>query len=195
VLAEDLAKRFPEDTSVRFNYLPALRARLALNRGDPRKALDVLQPAVPYELGAHRSSIDALFGALYPVYERGEAYLAARQGAEAAAEFQKVIARRGVVVSDPVGVLARLQLGRALVLSGDKTRARAAYQDFLSLWKSADPDVPILRQARREFAFRPPTPAYRPACADSIAAIRSSICRVRCGVMPSIRSTTINCPR
>ena len=83
---------------------------------------------------------------------RGEAYLAGRQYAEAAAEFQKVLDHRGIVVSDPIGALARLQLGRAFALSGDKTKAKAAYQDFLTLWKDADPGIPVLKQATAEYA-------------------------------------------
>jgi len=86
------------------------------------------------------------------VYVRGLAYLAARRGAEAAAEFQKILDHRGIVASDPIGALAHLQLGRALALSGDKARAKAAYQDFLTLWKDADPDIPILKQAKAEYA-------------------------------------------
>jgi tetratricopeptide (TPR) repeat protein len=151
-LADDLERRFGEDTSVRSNYVPALRALLALNHNAPSKAIELLQIAVPYELGTPRSSIHGFFGALYPIYVRGEAYLAAHQGAEAAAEFQKILDHRGIVVSDPIGALARLQLGRAFVLSGDKTRAKTAYQDFLTLWKDADPDIPILKQAKAEYA-------------------------------------------
>ena len=143
-LANDLERRFGEDTSARFRYLPALRARVALNHGEPSKAIELLQIAVPYELGAPRSSMHGFFGALYPVYVRGEAYLALHQGAEAAAEFQKILDHRGIVVSDPIGALAHLQLGRAFAISGDKIKAKAAYQDFLTLWKDADPDVPIL---------------------------------------------------
>ena len=151
-LANDLEKRFGQDTGVRFSYLPALRALLALNHGEPSKAIELLQIAVPYELGLPRSGIHGFFGALYPVYVRGEAYLAAHQGAEAAAEFQKILDHRGIVVSDPIGALAHLQLGRAFVLSGDKAKAKAAYQDFLTLWKDADPDIPILKQAKAEYA-------------------------------------------
>ncbi len=151
-LADDLEKRFGEDTGVRFSYLPALRARLALNQGEPAKAIELLQIAVPYELGAPRSAIHGNFGALYPIYVRGEAYLAAHQGAEAAAEFQKILDHRGIVISDPIGALAHLQLGRAFAMSGDKTKAKAAYEDFLTLWKDADSDVPILKQAKAEFA-------------------------------------------
>lgn len=110
-----------------------LRARLALNHGDAGKALELVQAAVPNELGAPRVSIHALFGALYPVYLRGEAYLAAHKGAEAAAEFQKILDHRGIVLSDPIGALARLQLGRAFALSGDQAKAKTAYQDFLTL--------------------------------------------------------------
>src|SRR5437773_993966 len=111
-----------------------------------------LQIAVPNELGVPRSSMHGFFGALYPVYVRGEAYLAKHQGAEAAAEFQKILDHRGIVVSDPIGALAHLQLGRAFALSGDRTKAKTAYQDFLTLWKDADPDIPIFEQAKTEYA-------------------------------------------
>ena len=151
-LANSLGTRFPEDTSVRFSYMPTLRALLALNHGEPSKAIELLQVAAPYELGAPRSSMHAFFGALYPVYVRGVAYLAARQGREAAAEFQKILDHRGIVVSDPIGALAHLQLGRAYALWGDKTKAKSAYQDFLTLWKDADSDIPILKQAKAEYA-------------------------------------------
>ena len=149
-LADDLAKRFPDDTLVRFNYLPTLRAQIALNRDQPSQAIEVLQASVPYELG----TLEA-YGfpqALLPVYVRGEAYLATHRGPEAAVEFQKVLNHRGIVFNEPIGALAHLQLGRAYVLSGDDTKARSAYQDFLSLWKDADPDVPILKEARAEYA-------------------------------------------
>ena len=150
-LAEDLEKRFAEDTSVRFSYEPALRAVLALNHGEPATAIDLLQIAVPYDFSEPRSSIHGFYGALYPVYVRGQAYLAAGQGAEAAMEFQKILDHRGAVLSDPIGALAHLQLGRALQLSGDRARAKAAYQDFLRLWKDADADIPLLKQARAEY--------------------------------------------
>jgi serine/threonine protein kinase/tetratricopeptide (TPR) repeat protein len=150
--ADDLERRFPEDTAVRFSYLPALRALLALNHREPARAIELLQIAVPYELSAPPSSFFGNFGALYPVYVRGEAYLALHQGAEAAAEFQEILDHRGIVISDPIGALAHLQLGRAFALSGDKTKAKTAYQDFLTLWKDADPDIPILKQAQAEYA-------------------------------------------
>ena len=151
-LANDLEKRFGEDTSLRFSYIPVLRARLALNHGQPSKAIDLLQIAVPYDLGMPRSAIHGNFGALYTVYVRGEAYLAAHQGVEAAAEFQKILDHRGIVVSDPIGALAHLQLGRAFVLAGDTAKAKAAYQDFVGLWRDSDPDIPILKQAQAEYA-------------------------------------------
>jgi hypothetical protein len=96
--------------------------------------------------------IHGFFGALYPIYVRGEARLAAHQGAEAAAEFQKILDHRGIVVSDPIGAQARLQLGRAFALAGDKAKAKTAYEKFLTLWRDADPDIPILRQAKAEYA-------------------------------------------
>ena len=151
-LADDLEWRFPEDTSVRFSYLPVLRARLALNHGNPEKAIELLTVAVPNELGSPRIDLHANFGALYPLYTRGEAFLAAHKGAEAAAEFQKIIDHRGIVGSDTIGALARLQLGRADAMQGDLAEARAAYEDFLTLWKDADPDVRILKQAKAEYA-------------------------------------------
>jgi tetratricopeptide (TPR) repeat protein len=151
-IAADLEKRFPQDTGVRFSYLPVIRARLALNRNNPAKAIELLQAAVPYELGNPRSAIHGNFGALYPIYVRGEAYLAAHRGMEASIEFQKILDHRGIVVSDPIGALAHLQLGRAFVLWGDKAKAKAAYEDFLTLWKDADPDIPILKRAESEYA-------------------------------------------
>ena len=154
-LAKDLETRFPEDTAVRFSYVPALRALLALNQGEPAKAVELLRVAVPYELGTPPSSFFGFFGTFYPIYVRGEAYLAAHQGAEAAAEFQKILDHRGIVVSDPIGALAHLQLGRAFALSGDTAKAKAAYQDFLTLWKDADSDIPILKQAKAEYAKLP----------------------------------------
>ncbi len=147
-MADEEERRFPEDTLVHFSYVPVLRARIAINQGEPSKAIEALQSAAPYEMGASHG----LFGGLYPIYLRGEAYLAAHQGAEAAVEFQKILDHRGVVGSDPIGALAHLQLGRALVLSGDKAKARTAYEDFLRLWKNADPDIPIMKQAHAEYA-------------------------------------------
>jgi len=151
-LANDLEKRFPEDTSVQFNYLPALRALFALNHNEPQKAIEMLQIAVPYELAVPGVDFNAFFGGFYPVYVRGEAYLAAHQGAEAAAEFRKILDHRGIVGCDPIGALAHLQLGRAFALSGEKAKAKSAYQDFLALWKDADLDIPILKQAQAEYA-------------------------------------------
>jgi serine/threonine protein kinase/tetratricopeptide (TPR) repeat protein len=151
-LAADLEKRFPEDTSVRFSYLPSLQAQIALNQGQPSKALELLQPAAPYELGSHRSSFSGLFGNLYPSYVRGQAYLAAHRGVEAVAEFRRILEHRGIVVSDPIGALASVQLARAYLMAGDRTRAKFAYDDFLKLWKDADPEIPILKQIKAEYA-------------------------------------------
>ena len=143
-LADDLAKHFPRDTVVQFIYLPILHAQLALSRKDSAKATEALQSAAPYELGSA--------GGLYPVYIRGQAYLNARQGRHAAAEFQKVLEHRGIVVNEPIGALANLGLARAYGLQGDTSKARAAYQDFFTLWKNADPDIPILKEAKTEYA-------------------------------------------
>jgi DNA-binding winged helix-turn-helix (wHTH) protein/predicted Zn-dependent protease len=151
-LANDLESRFPEDTSVRFSYMPSLRGLIALNHGEPARAIEQLQTAVPYELAVPGIDYYFFFGGLYPSYLRGEAYLAAHKGAEAAAEFQKILDHRGIVVSDSIGALAHLQLARTYAMSGDVARAKSAYQDFLTLWKEADPDIPILKQAQAEYA-------------------------------------------
>ena len=154
-LADNLSQRFAQDTRVRFTYVPTLRALIALNHGEPSKAIESLQTAIPYELGIPtEGGSEFLLGAgnLYPAYVRGLAYLAARQGRKATAEFHKILDHRGIVISDPVGALAQVQLGRAYVLAGDQDNARTAYRDFLTLWKAADLEVPILKQAKAEHA-------------------------------------------
>jgi tetratricopeptide (TPR) repeat protein len=150
-LADDLDRRFPEDTSVRFSYLPVLRAMAELTRRRPQNAIDTLQVALPHELIVPGIRFFGFYGALYPAYVRGQALLAAHQPIQAAAEFQKILDHRGLVLADPIGALARLQLAKALDLSGDKIKATAVYMDFLTLWEKADPDVPILKQARAEY--------------------------------------------
>jgi tetratricopeptide (TPR) repeat protein len=151
-LAGDLEKRFPEDTFVKFTYAPVLRALAALGRGKPLDSVERLQIALRYELAANGLDFYRYLGGLHSAYVRGEALMAAHQYTEAAAEFQKILDQPGIVSTDPLGPLAHLQLGRAFALAGDKTRAKAAYQDFLALWKDADPDIPILKQAKAEYA-------------------------------------------
>jgi serine/threonine protein kinase len=156
-LADGLAKSFPDDTLVQFNYLPTIHAQLALIRNDPvkssatgsAKAIATLHAAAPYELGSGNGIVAAV---LYPVFVRGEAYLSGHQGSEAATEFQKILDHRGIVVNAPIGALAHLGLARAYVLQGDTAKASAAYQDFLTLWKDADPDIPIFIAAKAEYA-------------------------------------------
>ena len=118
----------------------------------PRPPLEVLSPAAPYELG--HTNEDFTF-ALYPIYFRGQAYLAAKNGAGAADEFQKILDHASIVGNEPIGALAHLGLGRAYALSGDTVKAKTAYQDFLALWKNADADVPLLTQAKAEYAKLP----------------------------------------
>ena len=150
-LANDLTKRFPEDTTLQFNALTAIRAELALNRNQPSKALELLQSTAPYELGENCQSF-VCFIMVYPVEVRGLAYLAAHKGTEAAAEFQRVLDHRGIAINEPIGALAHLGLARAYVMQGDTTKARSAYRDFVTLWKDADRDIPVLRQAETEYA-------------------------------------------
>ena len=147
VLADDLAKRFPGDTIVCFNYLPSIYAQIALKHRQASRAIELLQATIPYELGAITVPLY-----LCPVYLRGSAYLDAHQGGAAVTEFQKIVDHRGIVKNHLVGALAQLQLGRAYAMSGDKVKSRSAYQDFLNLWKDADSDVPILKQAKAEYA-------------------------------------------
>jgi tetratricopeptide (TPR) repeat protein len=128
-----------------------LRATLALSKGNATEAVEDLRAAAPYELGMTTSSVYG-WTALYPVFVRGEAYLAAHQGGEAAAEFQKILDHRGIVLNEPIGALAHLGLARAYALQGDTVKARGAYQDFLALWKEADTDIPILLAAKAEYA-------------------------------------------
>jgi eukaryotic-like serine/threonine-protein kinase len=149
-IATDFTKRFPENTIVKFIYLPPIEGQLALDRHEAAKAIEELNAAAPYELG--QTGNGAITPALYPVYVRAEAYLASKQGTQAAEEYQKILDYRGVVVNGPIGALAHLGLGRAYALEGDTAHARTAYQDFLALWKDADPDVPILKQAKAEYA-------------------------------------------
>jgi predicted Zn-dependent protease len=150
-LADDLARRFPDDTLVRFNYLPTLRAQLALNRKSAAQAIEALQVAVPYDLAILPTEGELELN-LYPVYIRGNAYLAAHRGAEAAAEFKKLLEQRGAVSNELIGALAHLGLGRAYAIDGDIARSRAAYQDFFALWKNADPSVSPLVEARAEYS-------------------------------------------
>jgi serine/threonine protein kinase/tetratricopeptide (TPR) repeat protein len=150
-IAHDLVLHFPLNTAINRYWLPTIYASLEITRHDPAKALEDLQTTMPYELGSPLPQFEA-GGSLYPVYVRGEAHLLLHQGKEAAAEFQKFLDRRGVAVSCPLAVLARLQLGRAYALQGDSVRSRAAYQDFFTAWKEADPDIPILVMAKSEYA-------------------------------------------
>jgi Tfp pilus assembly protein PilF len=148
-LAAELDKAFPLDTLVQRYWLPTIRAAIALERQDPNRAIELLKVASMIEL----SSITAVLTIfLCPPYVRGEAYLMLHDGNRAAAEFQKFIDHRGVVMNFPWGALARLGLARAYALQGDTAKARAAYQGFLGLWKDADPDIPILKEAQAEYA-------------------------------------------
>jgi serine/threonine protein kinase/tetratricopeptide (TPR) repeat protein len=147
-LAADLTKRFPEDTIVQFNYLPSIEGATVLHEGSAIKAIETLVPTGAYELGSAGLSFSF---PLYPVYLRGEACLAAHQGSAAAAEFQKIFDHRGVVQNGLIGAISRLGLARAFALQGDTAKSRAAYQDFLTFWKDADPDIPILLAAKSEY--------------------------------------------
>jgi serine/threonine protein kinase/tetratricopeptide (TPR) repeat protein len=149
-LAQDLGKRYPLDTQMQSLWLPAIQAQLALNKRNPAAALNTLQAASHIELG--QIGFAANISCLYHVYVRGEAYLAAGQGSAAAAEFQKILDHSGIVWNCWTGALAHLGLARAYAMQGDTAKARAAYQDFLTLWKDADADIPILIAAESEYA-------------------------------------------
>jgi len=148
-LADELAKNYPSHTILKLYWLPTINAAIELNKGNSSQALVYLEAAAPYELG---SPAPLLQGTLYPAYFRGQAYLLAHNGTAAVAEFQKLIDHRGIVLNFVTGALAHLQIGRAYAMAGDTAKAKAAYQDLFNIWKDADPDIPILREAKAEYA-------------------------------------------
>jgi predicted Zn-dependent protease len=160
-MADDLAKQYPEDTLLNNYWLPSIRATIELARNNADKAIEILQAAVPYELG-NPSPEPENGGMLYPDYVRGQAYLKLRHGKEAAAEFQKILDHRTIVVNFITGALAHLGLARAYAVQAQsaqgadpeaaRVKARAAYNDFFTLWKDADPDLPVLIAAKSEYA-------------------------------------------
>ena len=155
LIEADLVKRYPEDTSVQFSYLPALRALDALNEGDAAKALEMTQASAPYDLAVPGTAYftgASFFGALYPVYVRGLAYSLMGRHGDAAAEFQKILDHPGMVLNDPIGPMARLQLARELSASRDRVRSAEVYKDLLTIWKDADPDIAVFREAKAEYA-------------------------------------------
>jgi hypothetical protein len=151
-----LERRLPEDTFAKFTYVPVLRALSALERGKPTDSVERLQIALPYELAVNGLNFSHFYlGGLHSAYVRGEAMLAAHRYPQAAAEFQKILDHRGIVGADPIGVMAHLQLGRTFALAKDTVKAKLAYGDFLTFWKDADSDIPILVQAKAEYARLP----------------------------------------
>ncbi len=151
-LARDLEKRFPEDTSVRFHYVPTLRALVALDRHDAAKAIEDLEANVPYEMGSPQSSFSGFYGVLYPVYVRGVAYLMLHRGEDAAVEFRKILDHPGIVANDPIGTLAHLQMGRAYAQLGDTFRAGQAYLNAMALFRNADQGLQVRKEAQLEYA-------------------------------------------
>jgi len=148
-MVEELEKSYPSQTVLKVYWLPTIRAAIELNANNSTQALVFLEAAAPYELG---KPPQLQLGTLYPAYIRGQAQLMAHNGSAAATEFQKFLDHRGIVLNFPLGALAHLQLGRAYAMSGDTAKARTAYKDFLTLWKDADPDIPILKEAKAEYA-------------------------------------------
>jgi eukaryotic-like serine/threonine-protein kinase len=149
-IIDEMNRRSPVNTIVQNVWLPTIRAQIELNHGNPAKAIELLKSAASYELGEGIGSLN--FVCILPAYTRAEAYLAAKDGPSAAAEFQKFLDHKGLVSNCWTGALAHLGLARAAVLQGDQTKARTAYQDFLAIWKDADPTIPLLQQAKSEYA-------------------------------------------
>ena len=148
-MVQELEKSDSSNTVLKIYWLPTLKAAIELSGGNSAQALVFLEGAAPYELGEPPPTQE---GTLYPVYLRGQAQLAAHNGTAAATEFQKFLDHRGIVLNFPLGALARLNLARAYAVSGDTNKSRTAYQDFFALWKDADPDIPILKEAKEEYA-------------------------------------------
>jgi len=146
---DKLNSDFPLSTVLQHYWLPTVQAKIELAHGNAAKALEALRAARAYELGDPPQFQP---GTLYPVYVRGQAYLRAGNGTAAVAEFQKFLDHRGIVLNFPLGALAHVGLARAYALAGDTAKAKAAYQDFFALWKDADPDIPILKEAKTEYA-------------------------------------------
>jgi hypothetical protein len=149
-MADELAEQYPLNTVVNHYWLPAIYASIEIKHGNPAKAIDILQTTEPYELGTPLPQFE-VGGSLYPVYVRGAAYLALNKSKEAAAEFRKFVDQRGVPVNSPLAALAQLQLGRSYAQAGDSINARSGYQNFFALWKDADAEIPVLRQAKAEY--------------------------------------------
>ncbi len=148
-IVEELEKTHPSDTVLKVYWLPIVKAAIELNANNSAQALVSLEAAAPYELG---QPPQLLLGTLYPAYVRGQAQLMGHNGIAAATEFQKFLDHRGITINFPLGALAHLGLARAYAMQGNTAKARAAYQDFLTLWKDADPDIPILKEAKVEYA-------------------------------------------
>jgi tetratricopeptide (TPR) repeat protein/predicted Ser/Thr protein kinase/anti-sigma-K factor RskA len=148
MIVEELERSYPSETLLKVYWLPTIRAAIELNATNAAQSLVFLEAAAPYELGQPKQF---QLGTMYPAYLRGQAYLLAHNGPAAAAEFQKLLDHRGTVVNFVTGALARLQLGRAYEMAGDTAKAKSAYKDFLTLWKDADPDIPILKEAKAEY--------------------------------------------
>jgi serine/threonine protein kinase/tetratricopeptide (TPR) repeat protein len=150
-MADELQKQNPVNTKMNFYWLPVIRAAAQISRKDPGKAIETLQTTVPYELGV-AGPLPEIGALLYPVYLRGQAYLMLHEGKSAATEFQKFIDNRAMVINSPLGALAQMNLARAYAMQGDAAEAKATYQEFFAIWKDADPDVPVLKQAKAEYA-------------------------------------------
>src|SRR5439155_17769210 len=148
-IVEELAKSYPSQTVLKVYWLPTVKAAIELSINNSEQALVFLEAAGPYELG---EPPQLQLGTLYPAYIRGQAQLMTHNGIAAAAEFQKFLDHRGIVLNFPLGALARLGLARAHAIAGDSAEAKSAYQDFLALWKDADPDIRVLKEAKAEYA-------------------------------------------
>ena len=150
-MASDLANQFPLNTVINSYWLPTIRASIELNRGHGAVAVDILRNATNYEWGGPNPEIEA-GRFLYPIYVRGQSYLQLHKGSDAESEFKKMLDHRGIIQNCPLGTLAHLGLARAFALQGETAKAITQYQEFLNTWKNADSDIPILRDAKAEYA-------------------------------------------